>query len=88
MWPVAAIEVGCPLAGHSDQGWNHPALFHGMRSQRKGLAQFFGGIRAEKWFESIAENLCLTLLKLTPPVKSRERLQIPKPEYTVPRVPR
>ena len=35
----------------------------GMRSQRKGLAQFFGGIRAEKCIESIAENLCLTLLK-------------------------
>ena len=34
-----------------------------MRSQRKGLAQFFGGIRAEKCTESIAENLCLTLLK-------------------------
>jgi hypothetical protein len=34
-----------------------------MRSQRKGLAQFFGEIRAGKWIESIAENLCLTLLK-------------------------
>ena len=34
-----------------------------MRSQRKGLAQFFGGMRAEEWSESIVENLCLTLLK-------------------------
>ena len=34
-----------------------------MRLQRKGLAQFFGGKRAETCIQSIAEKLCLTLLK-------------------------
>ena len=41
--------------------WMRETSGNGMRSQRKGLAQFFGGIRAEKCMESIAEKRGLTL---------------------------